>query len=240
MGLLDFISKNSSEGADETGTKVATKGHWIPRNDVDVEWVADKVCSRWENEPNFTIVGKSASEFREIVTLYISCRRQIASKENGSMSKTDRKNDLIVEMKKAFRILYSYIQEKIFPETNTDPYMRDFGFTKSGNSYVFPNDELERIAALEKLIEGVTNYGFTDKAFGLGYWQGIYDEYISLVENRDTTSSEKRVLVTKKNDNKNDVVKYLKAIKHMLTAVYDQSEKETSAALVNWGFKYFY
>lgn len=246
MGLKDFFARSSEEvSTNNSGTSASTKnnsngGTWIPRTDEDVEWIALKVCERWENEPEYIIKGKTPEKFREIVTIYKGFRRQIISSETGTMSKTERKSALVSEMRTGFKILYSYVQEYIFPETNTDPYMRDFGFVKTGTGYSFPSTEIERIGSLEKLIESVKSYGFSDKALGLEYWQNIYNEYVALVENRDNTTGEKRVIIAQKNKYKLEIQRYLRALKHLLSAVHDESDKANAASLADWGFKYIY
>lgn len=247
MGLKEIFTPqvlvdNSIDTVDISEIKKNSGGTWVATKDSDTEWVAKKVSAQWtiEEANGFVIKDKSAQKMVEFVTAYSSLLRQINSSENGSMSKTEQKKKLNKEMASALKILFGYIQEKIFPDTNTEPYMRDFGFTRSAGNYIFPSTEIERVQALRKLINGLALHGLEDKTLGKEYWNGILNEFDGLISDRGENTGEKRVLIDRKNVQKEELKRYLKAIKHMLSAVYDNSTKELHAALADWGYKYFY
>lgn len=242
MALNIFKKSTDNTELSTTPAKQYTGGTWVAKNDYDVEWIAKRVSARWLlEEPNgYVMKNKSAQKLQEISTMYSSMLRQLSDTDGGSKSNTQRKSDLNKEITAALHILLNYMLEKTFPSTDLSPYLNDLGFASQGSGFKYPEAEIERLKALGKTIEGIKRYKLEDKPFGLSYWQGVRDEYDALVTGRHTRTGEKRVTAAEKNAKKDELNKYLLAVRRMLWSEHDQSEKATHAVWVDWGFKYFY
>jgi len=232
---IKLFGSSSTEIKSETEKKYVG-GYWNPKNDYDVEWVAQGVSKRWLiEEPNgYVMKTKNAQTLQELITIYSSMLRQISDTDAGSKSKTDRKAELNIEIIAAIRIVINYMLEKIFPSKDVGPYMNDLGFVTKGNSYLYPLNEIERMKAMRKTIAGIKQYGLEDKALGLTYWENTLEEFESLVTGRESRSGKSRVTAADKNAKKEEIIKYLKAVRRMLWSEHDENNKVTHAVWVDW------
>ena len=220
-------------GAEITLEQEPRKVTNIPRTDVDLMDVSQKIHTSWKANPQITLIWTTEAQFGTLVTDYSNVLME--RKTTGSIRPevTLKAEALDVEINSSIEYIKGYLTEK-YNKKDAISYYSQFGIVKTNKGYKLPADRDKRKTALAILLKAITTHGFQNNTYGLTYWTNIKTKFDSLFEQAGSIDSVVTDKVSNKNQLKTDVRKTLNAIIRAIRANYPDTYK---SVLRNWGFQ---
>ena len=215
------------------GEKNPNKVSNIPRADVDLKDVSEKVSTEWSNNTGLTLLWTTQPVFDAIVEAFGTILMERKSTGGTRPEVTRKLSQLDITMNTDVENVKRYLVEK-YTKTEAPSYYAAFGIVKVDKMYKLPIDRDERINALALMLPAITLHGFDSKPYGLAYWTDVKTRYEALMAQASSIDGTVSNKVGDKNVLKAKIKKVLNALIQLIKANYPDTYK---AELRNWGFQ---
>ena len=214
--------------------------YWIPVRDDDTATIGKEVTEKWlENRESYIIHGKSPDKLLETITLYISLLADISQLDLGGGNRKVRWDNLGIRTTQGKRQMVSYLHF-VYPSTDIRVHLPDFGYEPRNGTKVFPMSQADMGKGIDQMIAGIKHHGMQQAPIGLTFWEETKEEYEDLMGIKDKKKRDRKPLITRKNELKLEIQRYLRGLKKYLEIVHDHSSEELESELIKWGYqKYF-
>lgn len=206
---------------------------YTPAADVNLKDLATIVAASWKQNPHITLVWIEQTSFETAVGEFNSSLGQRLSTGGSRSSVTNDLKNLDQKINSHAEYLKVYLKEKV-GKKDYSAYLAQFGIVRQGKNFVFPTDRNKRNEALNLTMEALQAHGFANKTYGLAFWQEIKNQYDYLLNTAITTDSHVAGLVSTKNQHRDQIVKTLNALIHIIKGNYPD---DYAAVLRTWGFQ---
>ena len=212
--------------------KINKKSH-VPSSDIDLGKVVTDVSNTWSTKPELVLLWTNQADFDTIAIDYNNDLTQ-RLELGGSRPQITQ---TLKELDKYIDEHLSYIKDMIakkFKKKSATSYYPSFGIVHKKDKYIMPTDKNSRLAALELMLSGITTHGFDADEYGTAFWQPVYEEYQSLLNQASTTDGNVSAKVSSKNNLRKELIRTLRALINLIKANYPDTYK---AELRTWGFQ---
>lgn len=224
---------NSANGVTPNTENSTKKTATISKKDSEFGDLAKKVSDAWNNNSWLALLWTTSPEFEANTALYNQSlyEKQSAkgkhSKENLELNKLDKTVDSGASYVK------KYIAEK-YGKKNAKNFYAEFGFEQKKSAYVIPRNQESRLMALKLMVSGLGSQEFSEKEYGLTYWQDLKNQYEAALN----AISEVKAINTNKTSDKNQAKKELKTtMNSLINAIKANFPEKYSNVLDEWGFQ---
>lgn len=210
-----------------------SKKNIVPTSDIDLGKVVTDVSTAWLGKPEITLLWTNQANFNVTAEDYnkdLSIRLELGG-DRPQITKT------IKELDKKIDDNLSYVKDMItkkYKKENATSYYPAFGIVYKKDKYIIPNDQNSRLAALDLMLKGIVTHGFDADEYGTAFWQPIYDQYETALNQATTTDGNVSTKVSSKNTLKEELKKTLRALINVIKGNYPDTYK---AELRAWGFQ---
>lgn len=216
----------------EESVKTIKKVKKLPDSDINVADVAQKVAENWLTK-SLKLEWITATDFKKMADDFAN---NLQSRKAEGLTRpqiTQRLKELDSAINKNIAYVKNYLSEDV-GKGNETPYYAQLGIEKEASTYRLPADRNNRISALNILLKGIKDRGYDSRQYGTAYWQPIAVEYNTLLAEANSKDSAVSSKVNIKNKNKEQVLKVLNALIHLIQANYPDSY---ASELRVWGFQ---
>lgn len=216
----------------EEALKISKK-NIVPTSDIDLGKVVTDVSTAWLGKPEITLLWTNQVNFNVTAEDYnkdLAIRLELGG-DRPQITKT------IKELDKKIDDNLSYVKDMItkkYKKENATSYYPAFGIVHKKDKYIIPADQNSRLAALELMLKGIVTHGFDADEYGTAFWQPIYDQYETALNQATTTDGNVSTKVSSKNTLKEELKKTLRALINVIKGNYPDTYK---AELRAWGFQ---
>lgn len=215
-----------------TPPKSPRKKRPIPEAEGDIATLAQQVAAHWSGSP-LTLIWTNADAFSTAATTF---RNQLlARRDTGALrpGHTYTMNEIEEQIEAALREVKVYIQGKFKTAGAAAQYPR-YGMVHRGDRWIMPPDRDDLRISLNSMITAIAADGFGEREYGTAFWTGIkanFDAAFNAAKNTDGAISG---AISDKNEEKEYILKTLKALLNLLEANYPDSYEEQYRL---WGFQ---
>jgi hypothetical protein len=204
----------------------------IPNRDLDVLDLSKDVIPHWE-ESGLKLLKTPIAVFKEDVATYE------ASLMDSSVHKAE-----LSPAASQLEVLDSIIEEKsdnikaylkeVYGRNEATKHYSFFGFVYKNNAYNIPKKQNKRLQALAMMLNSFPKYEFSSRIYGLDFWQSIYDQYASYLNDSKSIIGNRSYTINDKNALKEKLQYKLRMIIKMIECNY---EEDAPAIMRKWGFQ---
>jgi len=210
----DFGTNESTQAASESKAARKPKSQRsFTRKDVEMLTLSKNVVAK-AGDIYFPSTYCTREQLAAVNAEYESALDELLQMESNRPQRSKELTALQNQMQKDVENVKHYLQEVYsFPDCVT--HYSAFGIIYTNHGYKLPTNREPMRKALELMVGAIQSYGFTDRKYGLDYWQTCLTTFRSLVSNTYTSSSDKTESVIIKNNHKTLVEKVLKSVIHI-------------------------
>ena len=191
----------------------------IPYKNAEIAALGVRVVTVWANHPTLDLGWITQTDAVTLTTNYRSMILQTSQSEGSERVKvqTMRELDEIINSN------LSYLKQLIgieYGKHALSSHYVNFGIKKENGGYVIPRDRDDRIEALRLMVSELATAPFSGSTYGLAFWQNILTQYEAAKDDLELETMKLSGDVTDKSKLKNEVLKLLKSMKHLIMALY--------------------
>lgn len=213
--------------------KGVVKKATLPRNETTLKEVAHHVVQKWEANPDLVLHWTTFDAFKAYVSAFQAAYSSSKANESERDPITMQLDQLDQKIDQNAGELKVYLQDKYGKKT-APAYYSAFGFEYAKNAWLLPRERSKRTDALNQIVQAIQREGFSQKTFGLDFWNSINAQYGTLVLQAATKDGSLSSLVAQKKQLRESVIKHLNALIHLIKANYPD---DAAAHLRDWGFQ---
>jgi hypothetical protein len=205
----------------------------IPSSQFDLLTLADNVATKWEANPQITLLWMQPDKFKKLVDdfrTFLGERMDIGS---GRGSQTQTLKELDKQINQAVEEVKIAILAK-FGKNKGKAYFGEFGIIKQSNSLRLPIDRNQRINALPLLVKGIKTHNLQITDFDANFFDTILANYTGAFQATQKTDSAVASSVGNKNDLRKQVEAVLSALNTLIKVNYPNTFE---GELRSWGFQ---
>lgn len=203
----------------------------IPRREADKLALAKTVLESWTSNSQIVLRWITIAEFEQLVLDF----ETFLSSKTGETSQRSPYSSRLRELDDTINMCLRYIKnflENMYGYKQSKAHYAKCGIEKVSGKYCIPTNRQQRVAALQVLLNTITDMGMTGP-YGPEFWQPIVDEYKQLTSQTTTTVKSVSRTVGDKKLTKEQIDKVLNSLIFLIKANYpDKWENELRA----WGF----
>jgi hypothetical protein len=218
---------------ESTTTKKAKTTRFLPNSQFDLLTLADNVATKWEANPQITLLWMKAAEFKKLVNDFRVFLNERVDVGSGRGSQTQTLRNLDSQIDKAVIEIKTAILAK-FGSKNGKAYFGEFGIVKQSSTFKIPSDRNQRINALPLLAKAVKTHSLPVTGFDATFFDKIVGDYTQAFQATQTTDSAVSTSVGNKNDLRKQIESVLSAINTLIKVNYP---KTYEGELRGWGFQ---
>lgn len=213
-------------------SKAKTKGN-IPTKDLDLKTVARTASNKWLGNSKLTLQWTTAADFKTTVDAFELCLNERTTAGNSRMGTVRDLFTLNKTIDEHLAYVKNYIEDEYGKEKATAHYA-EFGIEHIASGYRLPIDSNQRQNALQFLLKGLTDMGWTEKRYGTAFWTPLVTEYDTLFNATTQTVGTIAKSVQDKNECRTAIKDTLNALVLLIKANYPNTYV---GELRDWGFQ---
>jgi hypothetical protein len=221
---------NGSLGTSTNKVKKSTG--FVPVKEETLSTVGKNAATQW-SQSSLTLMWTNANDFATLTNTYATQLSQRANESTTRPQLTKRLKELDRLIDEGTEYVKGYIEDEVKKE-NAPAYYSQFGIERVSKNYKLPGDRNSRAIALVTMLKGVTDRGYSNRNYGLAYWQPLVEEYTAKMRQASTVDGNVAGFVGAKNTTKAQVKKTLNALVSLIKANYPETY---SSELRRWGFQ---
>ncbi len=193
---------------------------------------AQYILELWKQNPHIVIGRATQAEVVEWLELFNSAGK---SRHTTSGKRTDITiglNALQRKMESFLRYPKYYIEEE-FDFENAKAHYYKFGIEKNGKNYDLGTSRDAILMNLKKLIEEITAIGYSERKYGVAFWQPIHDEFETLLTASKEKEGKQSLSASEKAIYREKIREALKDLAKMLELMYPDNFVSVQK---EWGF----
>jgi len=232
MSEVVLFDSTTDEAVNENSSKISSQIPTIPTRDLDVLDLCKDVIPNWE-QSGLVLLKTPINVFKEDVDTYQAALMD-SSVHKAEISPAALQLELldsIIEAKADN--IKGYLKETYGRKEATKHYLF-FGFEFKNNAYMIPKKQNKRLQALAMMLYSFPKYEFSNRMYGLTYWQSIYNQYADYLNQSKSIKGNRSYTVSDKNALKEKLQYKLKMIVKMIECNY---EEDAPAVMRKWGFQ---
>ncbi len=219
------VDSDTSQGKKNTKTLLAT-------NESGLSVQGEYIVEHWKLNPHI-VIGRAAQT--EVADWLASFKAAGKSRHTISSKRTDitiNLNALEIEINDNLRYVKHYIEEE-FGFQNAKAHYYKFGIEKSSSMYDLGISRDTILMNLKKLIEGIIEIGYTERKYGLAFWQPLHDEFETLLAASKEKEGKQSVTANEKAVYREKIREAFKDLAKMLELMYPENFLSVQK---EWGF----
>lgn len=203
----------------------------LPLTESGLASLALTVARHWQDAELPALLWLSKTDLLTQAEAYAQHCRVADAAGDERAPRASRLRALDKELNAALKHVKNYLREAHGWETARG-HLPAFGI--STRRYTLPTRRVERVAALAKLLDALTEHGLADRKYGTAYWQPLCTEYAALVDVGLDSAGQRSRKVGAKVQQERQLRQALRALVHHIKANYPTSYK---AQLRAFGFR---
>ena len=225
---LRAAEAGASAGGGVGAPRKPVKTGIIPEADAKLADLAVFAAEFWQTQPWLTLRFMLAPDFVTKAAAYkqsVADRVSAGAERPGSAVQIE---DFDAQINEHLYRVKAMVTDK-YDKKRAPAYFAKMGIAKEADSYILPRERSKRAAALQQLVNGLTDEGFVTQTlpggtvvfpFGTAFWQPIATQYAQALKDLTTDTGEISDAVGEKNLLREEVEMVLRGLAEVLEGNY--------------------